>query len=314
MKIGKITKVDLRNVWPHEERDFSKWLSQEENLNALATEIGIDELNLIEVEKPVGSYFLDILAEEAGTGNKVVIENQLESTDHDHLGKILTYAAGVGANTIVWVAREVREEHRQAIDWLNENTGQGLNFFVIQIEALRIGESEVAPQFNIICKPNNWTKVSRSRAGGGNPETDEKKLKFWEEFKSYANSKGATSIRHSPAPQHWFNVAFGTSLAHIELTITTRKQHWVACGLYIRDDKELFERLSEKKVEINKSLGGGEIEWIEASKATRIVKRNMKLDPMSPKDKEECFDWLLRAVSVFENTFKGLIQEYERGA
>lgn len=309
MKLGKIDKVDLREVWPHEERDFSKWLAIKENLDLLSSEIGI-ELNLLEVEKSVGKYSLDILAEDVGTEKKVVIENQLEKTDHDHLGKVLTYASGVGANTIVWIARDVEEEHRQAINWLNENTGEGLNFFIVQIEAIKIGESDIAPRFNVICKPNNWTKISRSNSGGGNTETNLKKLKFWEEFKDYANKKGASQITHTPSPHHWYNVAVGSSHAHLSLTFTTNK-HWIACELYINNNKDLFEFLQENREEIEQKLGVG-LEWIAANKATRIAKRNNLLDPMDEKDREKCFDWYLSEIKSFDEIFRKMIKEYEK--
>lgn len=308
MKLGEITKVNLREVWPHEERDFSKWLAEEENLSLLGSEIGI-ELNLLGTEHSVGKFSLDILAEDISTGNKVVIENQLEKTDHDHLGKILTYAAGVGAKTIVWIAKEVEEEHRQAIDWLNEKTGEGFNFFILQIEAIKIGDSDIAPRFNIICKPNNWTKISRSTSTGENTETNLKKLKFWEEFKEHSTRNGATNVRQTPSAYHWFNVTIGTSQAHLTLSLTTNK-HWIACELYINDNKELFEYLKSNKEVIEQKLGT-DLEWIEANKATRIVKRNSSLDPMVEVDREKCFDWYLVEIKLFDELFRQMIQEYE---
>ena len=130
MELGKLEKIkDLRSVWKHEANDFTKWLSKEENLNTLSEEIGIN-IELISTEAKTGSFSTDILAVEANTDNKIIIENQLEATDHDHLGKIITYASGHDAKTIIWIVKSAREEHRQAIDWLNEHTDDEINIFL----------------------------------------------------------------------------------------------------------------------------------------------------------------------------------------
>lgn len=139
MKLGKLEKVkDLRSVWQNEASNFTKWLAEEENLNTLGDEIGI-EIELISTEAKTGSFSADILAVEANTDNKIIIENQLEQTDHDHLGKIITYASGHDAKTIIWIVKEAREEHRQAIDWLNEHTDEEINIFLCKIELWKIG-------------------------------------------------------------------------------------------------------------------------------------------------------------------------------
>ena len=129
--LGKLKKIDLRKAWEHEALDFTKWLAKEENLALLSEEIGVD-LNLVETEASVGSFNVDILAEDSN-GRKVVIENQLEITDHDHLGKVLTYTSGYNAEIIIWIAKDIRDEHKQAIDWLNEHTDENINFFAIKI-------------------------------------------------------------------------------------------------------------------------------------------------------------------------------------
>lgn len=125
--LDTLKKVELRDVWPHEALDFTKWLSQESNLAMLSSAVGI-ELELIETESSVGSFNVDIYAQEVGTGRKAIIENQLEDTNHDHLGKVITYAAGKGAEIVVWVVAHARDEHRQAIEWLNQHTDSVLAF------------------------------------------------------------------------------------------------------------------------------------------------------------------------------------------
>ena len=134
MMLGKIERIDdLRTIWKHEALDFSKWLAQEENLALLSKAIGIDMI-LKETESSVGSFSVDLFASEEGTGRKIIIENQLEDTDHDHLGKIITYASGKGAEVIVWIVKRARDEHRQAVEWLNQHTDENIGFFLVEIE------------------------------------------------------------------------------------------------------------------------------------------------------------------------------------
>ena len=142
--LDHLKRVELRKVWPHEALDFTKWLSSPANLNMLGEAVGV-ELELIETESSVGSFNVDIYAQEVGTGRKVIIENQLEDTNHDHLGKVITYAAGKGAQVIIWVVAHARDEHRQAIEWLNEHTDNDFGFFLVEIELWTIGDSKPAP-------------------------------------------------------------------------------------------------------------------------------------------------------------------------
>ena len=179
MKLGKLEKVkDLRSVWPHEANDFTKWLAKEENLEILGDEIGLD-IELISKEAKTGSFSTDILAVESNTDNKVIIENQLEATDHDHLGKIITYASGHDAKTIIWIVKEAREEHRQAIDWLNDHTDNEINIFLCRIELWKIGNSEIAPKFQIVSSPNNWTKTIKRSMNNEMTSTQMLQYNYW---------------------------------------------------------------------------------------------------------------------------------------
>ncbi len=161
--LSKLNKVNLRDVWEHEALDFTNWLAQEENLEALSEEIGID-INLIKTEASVGKFNVDILAEDEATRRKIIIENQLEQTNHDHLGKIITYASGYDAEVIIWIVKDVRDEHQRAIEWLNEHTDEDINFFLIKIELWQIENSNPAPKFEIICSPNEWAKTIKVNA------------------------------------------------------------------------------------------------------------------------------------------------------
>src|SRR5947209_15269178 len=155
--LGRLQTVDLREVWMNESSGFTPWLAQAENLKLLGETIGI-ELECEAQEKEVGPFRADILCKDTATDSWVLIENQLERTDHGHLGQLLTYAAGLEAVTIVWIAERFTEEHRATLDWLNERTEESINFFGLEVELWRIGDSAIAPKFNVVSKPNEWTR------------------------------------------------------------------------------------------------------------------------------------------------------------
>jgi hypothetical protein len=305
--IGKLTKVDLREIWKNEEYDFSSWLAQEENLIQLSDEIGIP-IGLLEKEAGCGKYSVDILGEEEGTGRKIIIENQLEKTNHDHLGKIITYAAGHNASIVIWIFKDITEEHRSAIDWLNENTGEDRLFFAIRIEAWRINNSDPAPKFEVICKPNEWAKVlkhiSESKSLGA---TELKKLNFWTNLKSYAADKKITLFKQTPAPQHWYNISIGSSEAHIALTINTQEDR-LGCEVYINDNKPMFNALKSQQVNLEQQVGA-KLEWIEAKKACRIVQRKENADIDVAADSSMLFDWLIERATSFESIFGPLVKK-----
>ena len=153
--LAKIERVDLREAWPNEARDFTPWLA--DNIAQLGEALGMD-LELQQTEAAVGGYSLDVLAIDLNQNRPVIIENQLDTTDHDHLGKLLTYAAGYDANVIIWLTNDFRDEHRAALDWLNQRTDEQTQLFGVVVELWRIGESPLAPHFKVVASPNNWRK------------------------------------------------------------------------------------------------------------------------------------------------------------
>lgn len=165
VSLGRIAKVDVKDVWSHEAQDFTPWLAA--NLDMLGEELEL-ELELDDVEIPVGGFSLDILARDANNNHAVVaIENQIARTDHTHLGQLLTYAAGTEARTVIWVATDFRDEHRAALDWLNQHTDEDTNFFGVEISAIRIGDSSPAPLFRLASAPNSWSKQVKSTPKNG---------------------------------------------------------------------------------------------------------------------------------------------------
>ncbi len=300
--LSRLKKVDLREAWKHEAIDFTNWLAQEENLTLLGDEIGFD-IELTQTEAAVGSFNVDILAEEANTGKKIIIENQLEMTDHDHLGKIITYASGYDARVIVWVVRDAREEHRNAVDWLNEHTDEDMEFYLVRIEVWQIESSPLAPKFEILSRPNDWAKaVKESTTRTALTDTKLKQLEFWTQFKEYAKENN-TPLRFQKAyPQHWTNISIGHSNLHVALTINSRDKQF-GVEVYIPDNKELFATLFEHKAQIE-SEAGSELEWMELpeKKASRI-KLSLAGDFEDESNWEQYFEWLLRQAEKFKEVF-----------
>ena len=231
--LGKIEKIDdLRSVWPHEALDFSKWLSQEENLALLSDSIGID-IVLEELESPVGGFSVDLYATEEGTGRKIIIENQLEDTNHDHLGKIITYASGKGAEVVVWIVKRARDEHKQAVEWLNQHTDENIGFFLLEIQLWKINDSLPAPKFNVVERPNDWAKTMK--AVEGLSDTKKLQLEFWQAFNDYAFGKQefkSVFSKRKPQPQHWYDLSVGSSTYRVGLTVNTQKKK-IGTEIYI---------------------------------------------------------------------------------
>jgi hypothetical protein len=219
--LGRLTPVPARHVWKDEAGEFTPWLAQPINLELLGQTIGM-ELELEATERSVGPFRADILCKDVATDEWVLIENQLERTDHRHLGQLLTYAAGLKAVKIVWIANPFTEEHRAALDWLNNITDADFNFFGLEVEAWRIGDSAVAPKFNLVAKPNEWSKsVADEKARVELTETKQLQYEFWQYVRdALAEARTAPSLQ-TPRPQYWYNVAIGRTGFHISMIADT---------------------------------------------------------------------------------------------
>lgn len=183
LKLGQLKNLKLKSVWSHEERDFTPWLAQESNLSALSDALGMG-LQLEQVEVPVGPYSADILARDA-SGDYAVIENQFGKTNHDHLGKLLTYSATLGASVVVWIAEQFTEEHRKTIEWLNEQTIDALSLYAVQLEVFQIDNSAPAIRFNIISQPNEVVRAATAaKSAGALTDTQQTQLDFWTMFRN----------------------------------------------------------------------------------------------------------------------------------
>jgi hypothetical protein len=315
VELGKLEKVDLRNVWTSESEHFTPWLARPENLTLLGDAIGI-ELELEAQEKTVGPFRADILCKDTATDHWVLIENQLEKTDHVHLGQLLTYASGLKAVSIVWLARKFTEEHRAALDWLNEITDDQFNFFGLEVELWRISDSPVAPKFNIVSKPNDWSKTvaegARQVKTTGLSDSKVLQRDFWTAFVDFAKEKSAGIKTTKPLPQHWMNIPIGRSgmrlcaIASFWDTVAgTFSTHELRAELVLDDNnsKTYFKQLETDKEQIEKEIGEPLTWYNPPEKRTcRIyVRKSANLQDKSKWPEQHT--WLVEKLGLFRKVF-----------
>jgi hypothetical protein len=262
--LGRLERVPLREVWKSESGDFTPWLAQEGNLRLLGETVGLD-LELEKQEQEVGAFRADLLCKNTLDDSWVLIENQIERTDHTHLGQILTYAAGLEAVTVIWVAETFTDEHRAALDWLNEITEEKFTFFGLEVELWRIGDSNPAPKFNIVSKPNDWSRTVQKAAGASGELSPHKQLqlRFWTAFKEHMEAKGSPVRCQKPLAQHWMNHALGRSGFHLDSIVSLWSSETGVKGPEIRTElyvdgpsaKRQFAALESQKAAIEGALG-----------------------------------------------------------
>jgi hypothetical protein len=309
MELGFLEEVNVRELWKHEQYDFSNWLAKEKSMELLGDVLG---LTLTDVDKEVyvGSYRCDLVAKDEATGIKVIIENQLEASNHDHLGKLITYASGLNATVIVWIVTQAREEHRSAIEWLNNNTNENLSFFLLELHAYKIGNSLPAPKFETIEKPNGFIKSSKGNAGSGDTakgEAEAQRLEFWTQFNEVLVANDKPFNLRKATTDHWYNVAIGTSQASISINLVN-KESSVVVELYINDNKSLFDRLLAQKDEIEQQLGFA-MDWrrLDNRKASRILHRIDGLNFADHSNYPALMDEIIRKTVIMRKVFATFI-------
>jgi len=269
--VGKIERIKLREIWKHESYDFTKWL--QENTDVLNDVLGIS-LSNPEREKSAGGFSADLVAEDEA-GNPVIIENQLEKSDHDHLGKIITYLTAIDAKTAIWIVTDPRPEHVAAINWLNESSAA--NFYLIKVEGIRIGNSEPAPLLTLIVGPSEESR----KAGETKKDMAERykiRLNFWKALLEKAKEKTKLHAHLTPQPYSWVGAGAGKSGLGFNYSVT---QHEAKAELYIdrgkdseKESKAIFDQLAAHKTEIEEAFGGP-LAWerLDTKRACRISKR-----------------------------------------
>lgn len=308
--LSKLERVPLRAAWKHEAGEFTPWLAEADNLDALALALGISELVLVAAEHWVGDFKLDLLCTDGD--QRVIVENQLAETDHKHLGQILTYAAGVGARKVIWVAESFRPEHAAALQFLNDNTTDDLSFFGVQVELWRIGDSPFAPKFEVVVKPNDWVKTGREQARAASSSSPTKLLqqKFWVALIERL-ARNAPHIRpQKPRPQHWLNNSIGRSGFGLNITANTRDER-LGVELWIpgADAKKHFANLSAQREEIEKALGF-ELDWQELpdAKACRIATWCPEASIEDEKRWDEYLQWLEQRLLVMDRVLRPIVK------
>ena len=300
MKLVKQKQISPRKMWPNEQFDFTPWLV--EHIEELSETIGLD-LEVIGREVSVGPYSADILAKDNDSNNYVVIENQLEKTNHDHLGKSITYASALNAKTIVWIATDFTEEHKKAFDWLNDNTNEDLAFWAIQLELWQVGEDTASMRFNIVCRPNSDIKTIKNKSNAES-ETTKTQLAYWTKFRDKLLATKKFSSARTPRPQSWFDVTLGRSGVVLSNTCNAQKSI-VGVRLYIRNSvaEIIVPALEARKEEINKALGC-EPEWFPNTNAMdKTISLQYQTNLSDPEKVEEALDWQVKYTIIFHDVF-----------
>lgn len=300
-KFGILKRVDLRALWPNEAHDFTPWLA--ENLSSLGDVLGMD-LELQGEEAPVGQFSLDLLAHDLGRERVVIIENQIESTNHDHLGKLLTYAAGYDAAVAVWIAADFREEHRQALDWLNQRSDATTEFFGIIVEALKIDDSRPACNFRLVAFPNDWRKSSINAVTSGPSPRAEAYQAFFQTLIDRLRTKHNFTKARKAQPQNWYT--FSSGVRGIVYGVAFALGGRVRVEAYIdREDdvwnKWMFEALHQQREELEAEFGEP-LDWepLNDKRASRIaVYRSGTIDDLPP-ELEEVADWVVDHLLRFK--------------
>ena len=307
--LGKLRRVELREVWEHEARDFSAWLVQPENLILLSEQIGI-EIEPIDTEASIGRFRIDILAKEAITDAKIIIENQLESTNHDHLGKVITYAAGLDAKYLIWIVKDVLPEHLKAIEWLNEHLDDEISCFLIRIEAWQIDDSKPAAKFEVVGIKNDWAAtLKKSAAVNESSSTQLSQLEFWQHMHDYIRTKDKIIRLQSPKPRRYFQFSIGDSIASIVLVFAPRKSR-ISCELYINSDKGLLAFLKERERALTSELGN--LEWFDANIASGLF-INLEVENVFDIEKYDDYsEWCYQQVLLFKSVLVPVIKEYRQ--
>ena len=302
-ELGRFESVDLREAWESEAQDFTPWLAQ--NLSVLAETLDM-ELELEAIETNVGPFRADILCKNADGGAWVLIENQLEHTNHSHLGQLLTYAAGLNAVTICWIAERFTEEHRATLDWLNEITDDKFRFFGLEVELLRIiGTSPVAPRFNIVLKPNAWSR-SVTELADSKSVTPLKQLQreFWSALMQRLD-EGKSPIRSKkPQPQSWMQFSIGRAEFCLEARLHSSGK-WIAVHLVMQGPNAAahYALLERQREEIDRDLGE-DLEWRPRKKEQHVSLRRTNADSTQRENWPDQLTWMVSTLETFDKTFR----------
>lgn len=315
-KLGKMQRVNVREAWFNEAQHFTPWLASEVGIELLQDALDVD-LEVQATEKSVGGFKADILAKRTDTTDDhwVLIENQLERTDHRHLGQLLTYAAGLDAATIVWVAERFDEQHRAALDWLNEITSEKFEFFGLEIELWQIDGSPPAPMFNVVAQPNEWSREVKQKAESATSDLKQQQQRFWAELKSKLDEKKSKIRSRKVRPQHWADYSIGKHGAWLTATINSQKK-WVSAEFNFRGPagKVWFDELLLSRADVDATLGP-DVEWqrLDGRQQSRIALYRKKTDPTNEAEWHIQQAWLIEKLELLYQVFGPLAAKLSDG-
>lgn len=307
--ISKLKRLKLREIWDKEAGDFTPWLA--ENIGALGEALGMD-LELQSREAAVGDFSLDLLAKDLGSNRVVVIENQFNQTDHDHLGKLLTYAGGYDAGVVIWLAETIREEHRQALEWLNQRTDSETEFFGVVVEVLQIDNSAPAYNFRPVVFPNDWQKRARTQTKTTISAKGEAFRQYFQLLIDELREKHKFTGARVAQAQNWYSFSIGTS--GIPVGAVFAGDGTIRVELYIGVDeagtnKRLFDWLHDKKSAIEQDCGFA-LTWdrLEERKACRIYVSRPGTIESAPEELADFRKWQVERLIIFKRVFAPLVK------
>jgi hypothetical protein len=299
--LGRLERVDIRSIWRREAHDFTPWLATKENIELLADALQMD-LMPTSREVRVGDYRADLICEDDHE-RLVLIENQFGSTDHSHLGQIMTYAAGLDAGTVIWIAESFRAEHRAAIAWLNQHTDDSLSFFGIEIEAWRIGTSPPAPRFNIIERPNSYVKATASVRKGGTSETKARQQEYWQALATKLEMANNGIRPTKPQPQHWMSFYPFSDSRFTMSSIVNSTRNELRIDVNVRGEfaKANFAELAGQRAAIEAELQAT-LAWEEkpGQKESRICLSLPGTDWTNESDRSRQLEWFVKNLSLLK--------------
>jgi len=312
-RLARLRSVDVREFWRGERSEFTGWLLQDENLLLLGETIGLD-LDATAQDGGTDDTRLDLLCRDTASGQWVLVEAQIEGTSPEHLGRLLGQAASLNAPTVVWIAQSFAEEHRAALDWLNEITDSRYNFFGLEMELWQIADSPIAPKFNVVSRPNEWTKPSTATAGRFRAVTptaakELSQLEYWAVFRDYALREGRVLRPPKAYPQNWMGFAIGRSNFRLVASISSRRAA-IAVALLLDgpDAKAHFHLLQVQQADIEAELGFSLVWREQPSKKESTIAFETADDPTDRNRWEIQHFWLLEHLEKLHTALSGRIK------
>jgi len=304
-KLGRLQRVDPRVMWKHEAHDFTPWLA--EHIDMLAEILGM-ELEVVDREADVGDFSVYILARDLGRDRLVVIENQLEPTDHSHLGQLITYAAGLEASVVIWVSYEFREEHRQALDWLNRSDGANAEYFGVVIELIQVDDSKPAVNFRLIASPNDWSR--QSKRSQGIDEVSGKRHSYQEYFQQLIDElREVHRFTNAKAgqPQNWYSFSSGIRGFTYGMSFAQSRELRTEVYIDLNDrskNESVFDALATSKDAIEKEFGEP-LRWerLDNRRACRVACYTPGSIEDSAEQQEQNRKWAVERLLRFKKVF-----------